>query len=80
LKKNDILFIFHSPHSAWGLRHRASKLPEGNDYRLFLEALAKALGKKVISTKESRNIIEHWRAGNPELAVSILEKMLKERC
>jgi len=77
LKKNDVLFIFHSPHSAWGLRHRATKLPQGNDYRLLLEALAKALDKKAISKQESRYVIGVWRAGNPELAVAIIEKLLK---
>jgi hypothetical protein len=62
------------------LRYRATKLPQGNDYRLLLEALAKALDKKAILKQESRYIIGVWRAGNPELAVTIMEKLLKERC
>jgi hypothetical protein len=62
------------------LRHRASKLPEGNTYRKFLEVLAKALDKKIISRRESQKLVEYAREGQIELAVSILEKLLEKRC
>jgi len=53
------------------------KLPQGNHYRLLLEALAKALDRKDISKQESRYIIGVWRAGNPELAVLILKRLTR---
>lgn len=78
MNKNDILFIFHSPHGSWGLRHRASKLPKGNQYKLLLEALAKALDEKRINKNQSKKIIEYWRSGKPDLAVKMFEVMKNE--
>lgn len=79
MDKNDILYIFHSPHSPWGLRYRASKLPKRNRYRLLLETLADLLDRKAISRSDSRRVIGVWRSGKPDLAVSVLEKSVKKR-
>lgn len=57
MNKNDILCLFHSPHSSWGLRHRASKLPKDNPYRKLLEILAELQEKKEINKTESKKII-----------------------
>lgn len=77
MNKNDVLFYFHSPHSSWSLRYRASKLPEC-DYQKFLLVLADVLDAKRLSTGEARKVIEYWREGNPKLAASVF-KGLSER-
>ena len=73
---DDILFIFHSPYSAWGLRYRASKLPKG-DYRSLLEVLSKSMDRKIVSQGEAKFLVELARGCKLETAVSMLEKKIK---
>lgn len=78
MNKNDFLWLFHFPNSSWGLRYRASKLPEGNPYRSLLEALAKGLNKGILTRRAARDIIERARAGDMGDAVSKLEKLVDD--
>ena len=77
MNKNDFLWLFHFPNSALGLRYRASKLPKGH-YRDLLEVLAKGLDKRIVSTKQSRDIIKKARTGDIDAALSMLEKIVDE--
>lgn len=78
MDKNRILCLFHSPHGPWGLRHRASILPEKNAYRILLEIMADSLEKKRLSQELSRILIEYARAGNIELSYKILKRELEK--
>ena len=72
MKKDDFLFLFHSPSSSWGLRYRAQKLPRNNQYRMFLEAIAKGLDDKKLKQHEAVKIIDYWRDNLPVLATKML--------
>jgi hypothetical protein len=81
MNKNDLLYIFHDPNSAWGLRHRASRL-EDCDYKLFLQKIADALEEKKLNKRDARKLIEYWRSGNEHLisvAIKVLANALKEK-
>jgi hypothetical protein len=78
MNKNDILFIFHSPYSAWGLRYRVTKLPKDNDYTDFVELCAKAIEKKKLTSKQARFLVASARTGQKgiEVALDCFEKIV----
>lgn len=71
MNKNDILQFFHSTYSAWGLRHRASKLEE-SPYKMFLEFAADQIDKGVTDELGAKKAIEYFRTGKRELIVAAL--------
>ena len=63
MNKDDILCMFHSQYSPWGLRYRASKLPPKNIYRKLLELLSYMMEGHKINKTESMNIVSWAREG-----------------
>lgn len=72
MNKNDFLYLFHFPNSAWGLRYRASKLPAKAPYTKLLEILAILLDEKKIKTSDAKFTIKLARAGMWEEVIYLL--------
>jgi hypothetical protein len=75
MNKNDILFLFHSPYSAWGIRYRLTKLPKNNSYTLLLELCANAIEEKKLTSQQAKTLIDQARTGKIELAFDNFKKI-----
>jgi hypothetical protein len=54
--------FFHSPYDPWGLRYRASKLPDAsNDYAQLLWKLADAVESGKVTRRRAREMVKQSR-------------------
>ena len=79
MNRQDIIALFHDPDSAWGLRHRASKLPQDNNYAKMLLILADAQDLKKLSSIDCFVFIQLARSGHFEKGMEMLGEVLRQR-
>ena len=83
MRWKDLLCLFHSPYSSWGLRYRADRLSDNPEtrnlpYQQFLYAVASAIDAKKISEFDAKKAVEYFRTGNEDL-MSVARKLIGEK-